>query len=37
MNKIIIKKDSKVLFIGDSITDVSFNSRTRQKDCCLVL
>lgn len=29
MNKIIIKKDSKVLFIGDSITDVRFNSRKR--------
>ena len=29
MNKITIKKDSKVLFIGDSITDVKFNSRMR--------
>ncbi len=29
MNKIIIKKDSKVLFIGDSITDVKFNSKKR--------
>ena len=29
MNKIKIKKDSKVLFIGDSITDVKFNSRKR--------
>ena len=29
MNKINIKKDSKVLFIGDSITDVRFNSRKR--------
>ena len=29
MNKIIIKKDSKVLFIGDSITDVRFNRRKR--------
>ena len=29
MNKIIIKKDSKVLFIGDSITDVRFNSHKR--------
>ncbi len=27
MNKITIKKDSKVLFFGDSITDVSFNRR----------
>ena len=27
MDKIIIKKDSKVLFIGDSITDVKFNLR----------
>lgn len=27
MNKITVKKDSKVLFIGDSITDVRFNSR----------
>ena len=31
MNKIILKKDSKVLFIGDSITDVKFNSRMRFK------
>ncbi len=27
MQKIKIKKDSKVLFIGDSITDVKFNAR----------
>lgn len=27
MDKITIKKDSKVLFIGDSITDVKFNFR----------
>lgn len=27
MNKIQIKKDSKILFIGDSITDVKFNFR----------
>lgn len=27
MDKLLIKKDSKILFIGDSITDVSFNSR----------
>lgn len=27
MDKIAIKKDSKVLFIGDSITDVKFNFR----------
>ena len=25
MNNIIIKKDSTVLFLGDSITDVKFN------------
>ena len=31
MNKIIIKKDSKVLFIGDSITDVKFNRRMSPK------
>lgn len=29
MDKIELKKDSKVLFIGDSITDVKFNSRMR--------
>ena len=29
MKKIIIKKDSKILFIGDSITDVKFNSKNR--------
>ena len=27
MDKILIKKDSKILFIGDSITDVKFNFR----------
>ena len=27
MEKIVLKKDSKVLFIGDSITDVKFNFR----------
>ena len=27
MDKIQIKKDSRILFIGDSITDVKFNSR----------
>ena len=27
MDKILIKKDSRILFIGDSITDVKFNSR----------
>ncbi len=27
MNKIVIKKDSKILFFGDSITDVKFNRR----------
>lgn len=31
MDKIIIKKDSKILFIGDSITDVRFNSKQRFK------
>ena len=31
MDKIILKKDSKVLFIGDSITDVKFNYRMRFK------
>ena len=29
MDKIKIKKDSKVLFLGDSITDVKFNSKKR--------
>ena len=29
MEKIQIKKDSKILFIGDSITDVKFNRRKR--------
>lgn len=29
MDKVKIKKDSKVLFIGDSITDVKFNSKKR--------
>ena len=29
MEKIKLKKDSKVLFIGDSITDVKFNRRMR--------
>lgn len=29
MDKIIIKKDSKVVFLGDSITDVKFNRRKR--------
>lgn len=29
MDKIKIKKDSKVLFIGDSITDVKFNHKKR--------
>ena len=29
MDKIILKKDSKVLFLGDSITDVKFNRRKR--------
>lgn len=28
MDKIILKKDSRVLFIGDSITDVKFNLKT---------
>lgn len=27
MNRIVINKDSKVLFLGDSITDVKFNRR----------
>ncbi len=27
MDKLLIKKDSKILFIGDSITDVKFNFR----------
>lgn len=31
MKKIIIKKDSKILFIGDSITDVKFNFRFAYK------
>ncbi len=31
MDKIKIKKDSKVLFIGDSITDVKFNFRMMRK------
>lgn len=29
MDKVILKKDSRVLFIGDSITDVKFNRRKR--------
>ncbi len=29
MEKIILKKDSKILFLGDSITDVKFNYRNR--------
>lgn len=29
MDKIKIRKDSRILFIGDSITDVKFNSRFR--------
>lgn len=29
MDKIILKKDSKVVIIGDSITDVKFNKRKR--------
>ncbi len=31
MDKIKIRKDSRILFIGDSITDVRFNSRFRFK------
>ncbi len=31
MEQIVLKKDSKVLFIGDSITDVKFNSKNRFK------
>ena len=31
MDKVTIKKDSKVLFIGDSITDVKFNFRLRRR------
>ena len=31
MDKITIKKDSKVLFIGDSITDVKFNFQFNRK------
>ncbi len=31
MEKIVLKKDSKVLFIGDSITDVKFNFRFMHK------
>lgn len=31
MGKIVIRKNSKVLFLGDSITDVKFNSRQRFK------
>ncbi len=31
MDKIILQKDSKVVFIGDSITDVKFNHRMRFK------
>ena len=31
MDKMQIKKDSKVLFIGDSITDVKFNFRMMRK------
>ena len=29
MNNIIIKKDSTILFLGDSITDVKFNNRKK--------
>ncbi len=29
MDKIILKKDSRILFLGDSITDVKFNRRKR--------
>ena len=29
MDKIVLNKNSKVLFIGDSITDVKFNSKKR--------
>ena len=29
MEKIILNKNSKVLFLGDSITDVKFNSKKR--------
>ena len=29
MEKIVLNKNSNVLFIGDSITDVKFNSRKR--------
>lgn len=31
MDKIVINKNSRVLFIGDSITDVRFNSKNRFK------
>lgn len=31
MDKILIKKDSRILFIGDSITDVKFNFRMMSK------
>ena len=31
MDKIKIRKDSRIVFIGDSITDVKFNSRFRFK------
>ena len=31
MNKITVNKNSRVLFIGDSITDVKFNSKMRFK------
>ena len=31
MEKILIKKDSRVLFLGDSITDVKFNFRMMSK------
>lgn len=31
MDRLQIKKDSKILFIGDSITDVKFNSRMKRK------
>lgn len=31
MDKITIKKDSRVLFLGDSITDVKFNFQFSRK------
>ncbi len=31
MDKILIEKNSKILFLGDSITDVKFNSKQRLK------